>query len=101
MLDAAGGLMGLAGTSLPIGGLLARLGPMGRHFALWLAVWIGMGTASADVTRPGPALESRILVKDGQKVAFLGDSITAGGATHGRYCRLVVHGLKARGVRVG
>jgi lysophospholipase L1-like esterase len=39
-----------------------------------------------------------IIVKDGDTVAFLGDSITAGGAAHGRYCRLVIHGLKTKGV---
>ncbi len=39
-----------------------------------------------------------IIVKDGETIAFLGDSITAGGAAHGNYCRLVIHGLKTKGV---
>ncbi len=42
---------------------------------------------------------AELLVKDGQKVAFLGDSITAegqGSATG--YCQLVIAGLKANGV---
>lgn len=41
-----------------------------------------------------------VAVKDGQTVAFLGDSITAGGAEYGKYCRLVVQGLKAKGICV-
>ncbi len=42
-----------------------------------------------------------ILVKDGQKVAFMGDSITAGGwGNPGGYVRLIVAGLEANGVKV-
>ena len=37
---------------------------------------------------------------NGQTIAFLGDSITAGGANYGGYCRLVVHGLKTRDIYV-
>jgi lysophospholipase L1-like esterase len=48
----------------------------------------------------GNAKEFRILVKDGETVAFLGDSITAGGANYGGYCRLVVHGLRTKGIEV-
>lgn len=41
------------------------------------------------------------LVKTGTKVAFLGDSITQGGASHpGGYVRLVESGLKAAGVNI-
>jgi lysophospholipase L1-like esterase len=40
-----------------------------------------------------------LTVKDGETIAFLGDSITAGGAAHGNYCRLVIHGLKTKGIR--
>jgi len=48
-----------------------------------------------------PALRAEILVKDGQKVAFMGDSITAGGwGNPGGYVRLVVAGLEANGVKV-
>lgn len=46
----------------------------------------------------GYAEESRIVIKNGERVAFLGDSITAGGGNYGGYCRLVVHGLKTKGV---
>lgn len=43
--------------------------------------------------------ESSLLIKNGERIAFLGDSITAGGAGHGGYCRMVVHGLKSKGIR--
>ena len=39
-----------------------------------------------------------ISVKSGQKIAFLGDSITAAGARKGGYCQLVIEGLKREGV---
>jgi lysophospholipase L1-like esterase len=39
-------------------------------------------------------------VKTGETIAFLGDSITAGGVNTGGYCRLVVSGLEANGVKV-
>jgi len=41
---------------------------------------------------------SQIAVTDGQKIAFLGDSITAGGAKPGGYCQLVLDGLKMQGI---
>ena len=57
------------------------------------------GTALLFAARP--ALPAEILVKDGQKVAFMGDSITAGGwGSPGGYVRLVVAGLEANGVKV-
>ncbi|MEK6249182.1 MAG: SGNH/GDSL hydrolase family protein, partial [Planctomycetales bacterium] len=40
------------------------------------------------------------VIKTGESIAFLGDSSTAGGGNHGGYCRLVVHGLKTKGIRV-
>jgi len=43
-----------------------------------------------------PALTARI--QDGDTLAFVGDSITAGGASS--YPGLVVHGLKTKGIRV-
>lgn len=42
--------------------------------------------------------ESKPVVQTGEKLAFLGDSITAGGGDYGYYCRLVIHGLKKHGV---
>lgn len=45
--------------------------------------------------------QAEILVKDGQKVAFMGDSITQGGWSNpGGYVRLIVAGLEANGVKV-
>jgi lysophospholipase L1-like esterase len=40
-----------------------------------------------------------VIVRNGDTVAFLGDSITAGGGTYGGFCRLVIQGLKTRGIR--
>ena len=48
----------------------------------------------------GNACAQELLVKDGQTVAFLGDSITAGGAKPGGYVTLVVKGLEANGVKI-
>ena len=40
-----------------------------------------------------------IRVKDGEKICFLGDSITSGGARNvAGYCRLVISGLKTHGI---
>lgn len=48
-----------------------------------------------------PHARGEVLVRDAQKVAFLGDSITAGGwGNPGGYVRLVVAGLAANGVKV-
>ena len=42
---------------------------------------------------------TEIPVKDGDKIAFLGDSITAGGmGSSNGYCRLVIRGLAANGI---
>lgn len=46
------------------------------------------------------APKSAIPVVSGQKIAFLGDSITAGGAKPGGYCQLVLAGLKKEGIEV-
>ena len=48
-----------------------------------------------------PALRADILVKTGEKVAFMGDSITEGGWGNPKgYVRLVISGLAANGVTV-
>lgn len=39
-----------------------------------------------------------ILVKDGDTIGFLGDSITAAGKKKGGYCNLVIEALKAEGI---
>jgi len=41
-----------------------------------------------------------IIIKDGERIAFLGDSITNAGASYGAYCRLVIQGLKSKGITV-
>lgn len=41
-----------------------------------------------------------IPIKSGQKIVFLGDSITANGAKPGGYCQMVVDGLKYNGIEV-
>ncbi len=41
-----------------------------------------------------------VAVQDGEKIAFLGDSITAGGmGSPAGYCRLVISGLEANGIK--
>lgn len=69
-----------------------------NHFRrLGIAVAAGLLVAAV-----GRAQE--IPVKSGQKIAFLGDSITAGGMSTNKantgYCRLVISGLEANGIRV-
>ena len=44
-------------------------------------------------------VQAEIAVKDGEKIAFMGDSITQGGARPGGYVRLVISGLEANGVK--
>lgn len=46
------------------------------------------------------AAKGKIAVVNGQKIAFLGDSITAAGARSGGYCQLVLDGLKKQGIEV-
>jgi lysophospholipase L1-like esterase len=46
------------------------------------------------------AAKGKIAVVSGQKIAFLGDSITAAGARSGGYCQLVLEGLKKQGIAV-
>jgi lysophospholipase L1-like esterase len=58
-------------------------------------------SASLACLHPGPGAAAEILVKEGQKVAFMGDSITAGGwGSPGGYVRLIISGLKANGITV-
>jgi len=42
--------------------------------------------------------QGKISVKNGQKIAFLGDSITAAGKRPGGYCQLVLSALKDQGI---
>lgn len=64
-----------------------------------LASYVGIGCLALVVS--ALSAHAEILVKDGQKVAFMGDSITQGGwGSPGGYVRLVVAGLEANGVKV-
>ena len=56
------------------------------------AVAIGMIGAT-------PVRAAGIAVKDGQKIAFMGDSITEAGAGPNGYVTLVIRGLEANGVK--
>lgn len=60
--------------------------------------WSLVVAAGLLVAASGRAQE--IPVKSGEKIAFLGDSITAGGMRSNGYCRLVVSGLAANGIQV-
>lgn len=42
---------------------------------------------------------AEVAVKDGEKIAFMGDSITQAGAQSGGYVRLVISGLEANGIK--
>ena len=57
-------------------------------FSVAVALALASGVPAADLP-----------VKDGQKIAFLGDSITQQGAGSGGYLRLVISGLEANGSR--
>jgi len=68
---------------------------MTRHFALVLLALLAPLTAFAQT----PA--ANLLVKDGQTVAFMGDSITGmGWGVSGGFVHLVVDGLAANGVKI-
>ncbi|HET6252273.1 MAG TPA: GDSL-type esterase/lipase family protein [Tepidisphaeraceae bacterium] len=59
-----------------------------------------IGLLAVSFVAASTARADDILVKSGEKLAFLGDSITAAGAGAGGYCRLVIAGLDANGVKV-
>jgi lysophospholipase L1-like esterase len=59
-----------------------------------------MATMAAMVVGSTMALAADLPVKDGQKIAFMGDSITAGGAKPKGYVSLTIKGLEANGVKV-
>jgi lysophospholipase L1-like esterase len=58
-----------------------------------------MATMAAMVMGSTMALAAELQVKDGQKIAFMGDSITAGGAKPKGYVSLTIKGLEANGVK--
>ncbi len=58
------------------------------------------GMCLAGMVRAEAAAVASLKVENGATIAFLGDSITAGGAKAGGYCQLVLEGLKAQGLEV-
>ena len=88
-----------------------------KHFAEWCVVgsdrpyhylgsgkfFVRLGDAFANAmiglieNRKKPAT-GEIAVKNGEKIAFLGDSITAAGRRPGGYCQLVLAALKDQGI---
>jgi lysophospholipase L1-like esterase len=67
-----------------------------KSLTLTLALLLGFTATQAYCAKEVP--KSSIVVTNGQKIAFLGDSITAAGARSGGYCRLVLDGLKREGI---
>ena len=63
------------------------------HFATAIALTLGMYQAA-------DSRAQELAIKDGQKIAFLGDSITQQGAgSPSGYVRLVISGLEANGIK--
>jgi lysophospholipase L1-like esterase len=60
----------------------------------WMAAATAIGMLGAAAVQAG-----EIAVKDGQKIAFMGDSITQAGAGPKGYVTLVMRGLEANGVK--
>jgi len=84
-----------------------RKEPMTRHPVdmalrrLSLRIVLSLAAAAALAAWTASIAHAEVIVKQGEKIAFLGDSITAQGWTnpHG-YVRLVVAGFEANGVKV-
>ncbi len=90
-----------------------------KHFAEWCVVgsdrpyhylgsgkfFVRLGDAFANAmiglieNRKEPA-PGKISIKNGEKIAFMGDSITAAGRRPGGYCQLVLAALKDQGIEV-
>ncbi|QTN33319.1 SGNH/GDSL hydrolase family protein [Akkermansiaceae bacterium] len=64
---------------------------MSKIGTMMVAATLMMGSAGA--------LKAEIAVKDGEKIAFMGDSITQAGAKPGGYVSLVISGLEANGIK--
>ncbi|HAS83756.1 MAG TPA: hypothetical protein DCS43_14065 [Verrucomicrobia bacterium] len=63
-----------------------------------LGLGVVAGICFAGMLRGEAASTAALKIENGATIAFLGDSITAGGAKPGGYCRLVLEGLTAQGV---
>lgn len=66
-------------------------------FVFSIALLSGITLSQPLVAQDGG--KGNILVAKGQKIAFLGDSITAAGAKPNGYCQLVLDGLKKQGIQ--
>ena len=64
-----------------------------RYFLLPVAVAVALAIGASGLQA------AELPVKDGQNIAFLGDSITQQGAGTGGYVRLVISGLEANGIK--
>ena len=64
-----------------------------RYLLLPVAVAVALAIGASGLQA------AELPVKDGQKIAFLGDSITQQGAGTGGYVRLVISGLEANGIK--
>ena len=68
---------------------------------LVLMICVHMASTAMCAESVTPSLRPDLLVKDGEKVAFLGDSITQNGWTQpGGYVRLVAAGLNTLGIKI-
>jgi lysophospholipase L1-like esterase len=62
--------------------------------------WLRVAAATLSLAVAACGWAQDVTVKDGQKIAFLGDSITEGGVrTPSGYVRLVISGLEANGIK--
>ena len=48
----------------------------------------------------GLTVQANIIIEKGDKIAFLGDSITKAGASSGGYCRIIIDTLNGKGLEV-
>src|SRR5690349_17494201 len=70
-----------------------------RHRSLLSRIVQGLKLTMAAALLTGTLQAGEIAVKDGQKIAFLGDSITQGGTGPDGYVTLTIRGLEANGVK--
>ena len=82
------------GTLRPSMSIPFRLGVPGTVATLMSAVLLSMTVITA------PVEAARIPLKSGQKIGFMGDSITEAGAEPQGYVTLVIRGLEANGILV-
>jgi lysophospholipase L1-like esterase len=72
--------------------MMKRIVSVGRTCAMALVLTVSLARAEAP--------KQSLLVKDGEAIAFMGDSITAGGAKKDGYITLVMDALKGAGLNL-